>query len=322
MPLVTKQGIPQEKWLRQFWLQVEGETQTFQIQSPLTLELDVQRSGTQGVGTFTFKIYNLAEDTRKDLYRDICNQFSPRSIVVNAGYASWQSGTGPKNPRAFPTIASGFVQQCYSTRVGPSWLTVISGWDGGYAQANAFINSPWASNIWNERVKQLANALMRFGDINSVYISPDLTANVSRGGVANGQAWDLLNELAQGANADLFVDLGKLYMVPKGQSVPLLTGGITEISTKTGLLNTPIKQQWRVAFDMLFEPNLLVGQEFNLVSEEQENNGNFTVRDIHHFGVISDGVDGDLTTSVVSWNQDAKPAYSVYGQPSSVGVVA
>ena len=73
---------------------------------------------------------------------------------------------------------------------------------------------------------------------------------------------------------------------------------------------------------MIFEPNLLVGQEFNLVSEEQENNGNFTVRDIHHFGVISDGVDGDLTTSVVSWNQDAKPAYSVYGQPSSVGVVA
>ena len=254
MPLVTVQGVPQTKWLRQFWMQVQGETRTFQIQSPLSLELDIQRSGTQGFGRFTFKIYNLSADTRSDLYRDICNQFSPRSVVLNAGYASWQSGTGPKSPRAFPTIVSGFIQQCYSTRVGPSWLTVISGWDGGYAQANANINAPWASNNWNERVKQLARAMMQFGDINSFYISPELTANVSRGGVANGKAWDYLSELAIGANADLFVDLGSLYMVPKGQPVPFLNGGINEISSKTGLLNTPIKQQFRVSFDMIFEP--------------------------------------------------------------------
>jgi hypothetical protein len=307
MPPVTVKGVPQTKWLRQFWMQVQGEKRTFQIQSPLTLELDVQRSGTQGFGRFTLKIYNLSADTRSDLYRDICNQFTPRSITLNAGYASWQSGYGPQTPRAFPTIASGFIKQCYSTRVGPSWLTVISGWDGGYAQSNANINAPWESNSWNGRIKQLANAMMQFGDISSVYIAPELTANVSRGGVANGKAWDYLSELAQGANADLFVDLGKLYMVPKGKSVPFLTGGIKEISARTGLLNTPIKQQFRVAFDMVFEPQFLVGQEFNLISEVGVNCGSYAIRDIHHFGVISDGVSGDLTTSITSWNQDAKP---------------
>ena len=307
MPLATSAAaVPQTKWLRQFWMQVQGATREWTITSPLTLELDVDRASTQSYARFTFKIYNLGAQARSDLYRDFCDQSTPRPITVNAGYASWQSGYGPQTPRAFPQIANGLVTQCYSTRVGPSWLTTIVGWDGGYDQANASINIPFSKDVtWNQRVTQIAKAMTNLRGVN---ISPLLKANVSRGATFNGKPWDILCELALGANADIFIDLGILYMVPKGQAVTGLTAGISQINTNSGLLNTPIKQKFTVSFDMIFEPRLLIGQSFVLVSEETENNGTYSIQRLHHFGVISDGVAGDLTTSVTSWNQAANPS--------------
>lgn len=301
MPLLT--SVPQAKWGRQFWMQAQGATQIWTIQSPLTLELDVERSGTQSYGRFTFKIYNLGAQARKDLYRDFCDQSTPRPVVVNAGYASWQAAYGPQTPQAFPTIARGLITMCYSTRVGPSWVTTITGWDGGYDQANASINGSFGKGVsWNARVTKIAKAMTNLRDVK---ISPLLTANVSRGATYNGKPWDILVEMAAYANAQVFIDLGVLYMVPYGTPVPDLTGGFSEINTSMGLLNTPIKQKFVVSFDMIFEPRLLIGQAFTLVSEETENNGSYTVQALKHFGVISDGVPGDLTTTVTSWNQAA-----------------
>lgn len=303
MPLISTAppAVSQSKWLRKFWMQVQGATRLWTITSPLTLELDIERGVYQSVARFTFKVYNLGVQARSDLYLDQNNWLaSPRSIIVNAGYASWQSAYGPQTPQAFPTIARGQLFQAYSTRVGPSWVTVLTGWDGGYDQANASINAPFSKGVtFNQRVFQIAKAMP---NLRSVYISPLITANVSRGATYSGKPWDILCELAAYAQADVFIDLGALYMVPKGQSVPGLTAGLNMINTRLGLLNTPIKQQFRVSFDMIFEPRLLIGQNINLQSEEPENDGSYVLQGLAHRGTISDGVDGDCSTTPTLWN--------------------
>ena len=287
-------------------MQAEGNTDTWTITSPLTLELDIDRANCQGFGQWTLKVYNLGADARSDLYRDICDQSEPRTLTLNAGYASWQSGYGPQTPRSFPTVCSGQIWSCFSTRVGPSWLTTITGWDGGWDMANSSINAPLSSFVsWYDRIEVLAKSMT---NLKGYFIDKSLTANVSRGVTFNGNPWQQLCELAIGADADLFVDLGILYMVPKGQSVQGLTAGLTEIDSDHGLLNTPVKQQYQVSFDMLFEPRLLIGQQLILTSQETENNGTYSVQRLHHAGVISDGVDGDLITSVTCWNPAAQPA--------------
>lgn len=300
MPLVTE-AIPQTKWLRQFWMQVQGATKKWEIQSPLTLELDVERAIFQSVSRFTFKVYNLGLEARRDIYLDQNNWLAtPRQIVVNAGYASWQSGYGPRTPRTFPTIAFGQLFQAYSTRVGPSWVTTMTGWDGGYDQANSSIDATFSKNVtFNQYLTQIALAMP---NLRKVVISPLINAKPLRGSTFSGKPWDILQELAAFFPADLFIDLGTLYMVPKGQAVPGLTAGLSQIDTSYGLLNTPIKQQFRVSFDMIFEPRLLVGQSVNLVSEETENNGSYVVQGISHRGVISDAVAGDLVTTPTCWN--------------------
>lgn len=301
MPLAKVLVLTQAKFVRQFWMQVQGATRLWTIQSPLTLEIDVDRGIFQSVSRFTFKVYNLGLPARKDIYLDQNNWLStPRSIVVRAGYASWQSSVGPSSPQSFPVIAQGQLFQAFSTRAGPSWITTMTGWDGGFDQANAFINAPFSKKVsFSQRVNQIAKSM---SNLRSVFISPQIVAPVSRGATYSGKPWDILCELALYAQADVFIDLGILYMVPKGQGVPSLTAGITEINTKTGLLNTPIKQQFRVSFDMIFEPRITVGQNVNLVSEEPENNGSYVLQGLSHRGIISDAVDGDLITTPTLWN--------------------
>ncbi len=298
-PLTT--SITQSKWIRQFWMEIQGATRIWTITSPLTLELDIERAIFQSVSRFTFKVYNLGVQARSDIYLDQNNWLAtPRPITVRAGYASWQSGYGLQAPQAFPIIALGQLFQCYSTRVGPSWVTTMTGWDGGYDQANASINATFSKSVsFNARVTQIAKSMP---NLRGAYISPMITANVSRAATYSGKPWDILCELTAYAKADVFIDLGVLYMVPKGQSVPGLTGGLNQINTNTGLLNTPIKQQFRVSWDMIFEPRLMVGQTINLISEEPENNGNYVLQGLTHRGVISDGVAGDCITSPTCWN--------------------
>lgn len=294
-------GVPQTKWLRQFWMQVQGAKRLWTITSPLTLEVDVERAIFSAVSRFTFKVYNLSAQARKDIYLDQNDWLStPRSIVVNAGYASWQGGIGTQYLQSYPTIAAGQLFQAFSTRTGASWVTTMTGWDGGYDRANADVNVTFSKNVsFNDRIQQVA---MSMPNLRSVNISPLITANVSRAATFCGKPWDILQELALSVPADLFIDLGVLYMVPKGQSVPGLSAGISRINTDFGLLSTPIKQQFRVSFDMLFEPRLLVGQSVILESEEEENNGTYVVQGLSHRGVISDGVAGSLVTTPTCWN--------------------
>ena len=304
MPLVTVQNpplaVPQTKWLRQFWMQVQGATRLWTITSPLTLELDIERGIFQSVSRFTFKVYNLGVQARSDIYLDQNNWLAtPRPIIVNAGYASWQSGMGPHTPQSFPTIAFGQLFQAYSTRVGPSWVTTMTGWDGGFDQANAAINVTLSKLVtFNQRVNYIAKQMPNLRGVN---ISTLITADVSRAATYNGKPWDILCELAFYEQADLFIDLGVLYMVPKGQGVVGLQSQLTQINTNYGLLNTPIKQQFRISFDMLFEPRLLCGQIVNLVSEEPENNGAYVVAGMSHRGVISDAIDGECITTPTLW---------------------
>jgi hypothetical protein len=291
---------PNQKFQRIYFMQVQGKTQTWNISYPITMEMDITRGAFQSTAEGEFILYNLSDDKKSDIYLDWNDQLSSsegyRKIVVRAGYQSWNLNTvGPLNPNSLPIIFSGQLYSAYSTRSGPSWITTIRAWDGGFSKANSFVSVSFDSSVpFNDRVTQIAKSMQ---DITSVYISPSITAPVVRGRAYKGSAWDILLGLADSANADLFIDLGKLYMVPKGQPVPGLTGGLDVITSDFGLLNTPIKQKFFVSFDMLFEPRLTIMQSIILQSLESVNNGSYTLVGIKHRGIISGSVGGDLVTT-------------------------
>lgn len=281
---------------RQFWMQVQGASRTWTITSPITLEVGVERGIWQGLSDGTFVLHNLAPSTRSDIYLDWNNQGEFRAITVRAGYASWQSAGGAQSPQAYPIIFQGNVKQAFSVRSGPDWVTTISAWDGGFGVTQGDLSVPLAPGTTFQQQAQALIAAMP--NVSLGYIDPSLTVDAIRGVSLVGSPWEKLQQMADSAYADLFIDLQKVYMVSKGQPIPDLTGGLGIITSATGLLDTPVRQKSIVSFSMIFEPRVKVGQALVLQSLETVNNGSYTVGGISHSGIISDAVSGDLRTKI------------------------
>ncbi len=289
----------------------------YTFSTPLTLELDIHRGLWQSVSDGVFRIYNLAESTRSAIYQDFLEQSQLRQITLKAGYLSWTQNTnvmGPTLPlsnnalassplatqyQSLPTIFSGNIVKAYSIREGPNWVTNIEAWDGGFGvtQGNVSLTVPANATI-GYIIQQLQAAMpsVLIGYVDKSFF--DVSYSQARGRSLTGSPWQILSDIAGYLYADLFIDLGYVYLVKKGQSIPNLNGGLQTIDSQSGLLDTPMKQGTICSFEMMFEPRLKVGQAVNLQSLETVNNGVYTVGGISHVGTISNAVGGDLRTRV------------------------
>ncbi len=305
---------------RAFWMQVQGASQTWTFQSPLTLELDITRAMFQSLAEGTFVLFNLSPTTRRDIYQDWSEQGTFRQVTVRAGYRSWSSvpgapaaqgpglglgpQTGQQNLQALPLIFSGNITKAQSQRQGPNWLTTIHAWDGGFAVTHGDVNTPLAAGI--KTTQQFQTLIAAMGSTVSVgYIDPSLDADNITGVSFAGSPWDKITQMANALYATAFIDLGKVYVVGKGNTIPGLTGGLTEITPETGLLDTPEKQNTKICFPMMFEPRLKVGQQIILRSLETVNNGSYPVVGLDHVGTFSDAVGHDLRTRVTCYYSQA-----------------
>lgn len=290
---------------RAFLMEVQGNSQSWTFQSPLTLEANITRAAFNSLADGVFRIYNLNEATRKDIYQDWYNltDGSYRQIKIFAGYRSWTTVYGPPNPagltnlKALPQIFQGNITKAYSQREGSNWVTTIHAWDGGFATVQGDANSSSMAGV--TLAEQFATLIAAMGSTVSVgFIDPTLTTVSLRGVSLVGSPWNKITQLANSIYASAFIDLEKVYIVANGNVIPNIVGGLSIISPATGLLDTPMKQNTQVSFDMIFEPRLKVGQQIILQSIETVNNGTYTVVGIDHTGTISDAVGGDMRTRV------------------------
>ncbi len=293
-----------DKFIRKFFMEVEGANNTYQIASPLTLELDITRGAWQSVSFADFSIYNLAESVRSDIYLDWINQFEkPRKITLWGGYESWKNNgvTSPTN--GLYLIFNGQIRSAQSGRDGPSWVTKIAAWDGGWDIQNTAISYNQAAG--SQFIDVLNNVIKKYANLSIGYIDPTLDFTLIRGLSFHGSVHDILTTLANKLYADYFVDNMNVYFVSKGQPIPGMIGNLVSISSADGLIDTPIKQKFYVSFNMIFEPRIQVGQAVKLESLELENNGTYTIRGLEHHGVISDAVDGGCTSRITCFYPNA-----------------
>jgi len=103
----------------------------------------------------------------------------------------------------------------------------------------------------------------------------------------------------------------------------IIGSAVTQINSDTGLLGTPRVQNTYVYVDVLFEPNIVVGQQITLVSTESTSskhsisggpnssstqantnlfnsniNGQYRVTSVSHKGIISEAINGQCVTTV------------------------
>jgi len=255
---------------------------TLLIELPFTIEFDITRNVLTSANVASIRIYNLNENHRGQIRKNLNDYGVKKLAELRAGYGS-----------NLPIIFSGNISQAWSVREEINFITQIESFDGGFAFANSVTNSSLPEGSTQETVidtfmKNLEAYGVQKGAIGS------FPGSLSRSNSFSGNTTELLKEQTGG---NFFIDNGKAYALNDNEC---LAGPVMLIDKNSGLLGTPVREQTILNFDMLFEPRLFIGQKIELKTNEKEKNfnGEYKIISLKHRGIISDAVCGSAITSV------------------------
>lgn len=271
-----------DKFGRNYSLIVQNQNNVeIGIEPPFTCEFDVERTSYGGANYANFKIYNLNEDTRSQIRRDITDVGNLKRLVFLGGYGNDLS-----------VCFAGDIQKAWSFRQGTDFFTNILCGDGGFAILNASANKSYRKGATNQAiVNDIVDSLKAFGV--SVGAIGSISGSPQRGNSYSGNTVDILRTLTSGG---FFIDANKAYVLSDTEA---LEGEVINIDSNSGLLGTPLRENLLTTFDMLWDPRLFIGQVVNLDSKTfKDVNGEHKVISLKHRGIISESVAGNAITTV------------------------
>lgn len=254
------------------------------IELPYTIEFSITRNLLASANTGTFRIYNLAERSRNRVYKDQYNLLEFRAIQFWAGYSD-----------QIPLLFNGNVKQAWSYRPsgGKDVFTEVEAYEGMYAMANGFSSKTLSGGQSYVDILRSLNGDMPFLDSPVIGGVP---GSAGRGTALFGNTWRLIQKYS-GGNAT--IDNNKLLVLQPNECIP---GDITVINSDTGLLGSPYRSNAMIEFEMLFTPQIKVGQIIKLESRVNSLfNGFYKVMGFRHCGMISPSVGGSVRTTVQLW---------------------
>lgn len=279
------------KFQRDYLFSIQGnqdKTQFFSAQPPLTIEFDIVRNTFASANTGRFRIYNLAESTRKNL-------FHVRYDIDEKNYQKVQMFAGYKTNKQLPMVFLGNVFTASTKRAGPDWITEIEAFDGGVGMLTGQISLTKPKGWSAQEVLKTLVGVMPYTQFGA---AGDITATNTRGISMIGNAWDIFKRIVGDGVA--FVDMNNVYGLKENEYI-VKPGQIELIVGSHNILGTPRRVGAIVEVDMVFEPSVFVGQAVTINSLETVYNGTYQLRGIHHRGTISEAVCGDAITTLSLW---------------------
>lgn len=270
------------------------------IRPPTTVEFVIQRSVHAKSMSADIKIYNLSEDTRSKIFRDMYQLFNfaapitaknqPRYVELYAGYESDGLPLAP--------IFIGAIYYASSVRRGPNYVTMLTCKDlhiYQYIKMSKFQLDKEVSKA--DIIRRLYVDLMG-SEAAAAGVIGGFTGTAKRGQVIFGPTFTTLSKLT---NGNFFVDLGKPISLLPGETID--NPAVRVLSAETGLLNVPMKSDTLVIAELMFTPHLQVGQYVFVDGyKDRQFNGFYGVQGIHHSGIISGTHDTQTTTKATLWN--------------------
>lgn len=252
-----------------------------QVKRPFTIEFDVQQKAFALVNTSTFRIYNLADTTRSVLRKDQIDYSFYRKVIFKAGY-----GTN------MPTIFNGTLTQGWSVRESTNFITTLISTLGGFASVNGKTNLTFkAGTTYKSIIEALVAALGDYG-ISRGAIG-DYPGTIFKSESYYGNIFEHLTTLTGGG---FFVADGKAFCLKDNEGYQ---GILETITSASGLLNTPLRENKFIHLEMIFEPRALCGQLVRLDSSTGDStNGVWKIAAVKHHGTISEAVCGDAISNI------------------------
>ena len=276
-----------EKFQRNYRLEVETNNPTASpvplpattlvFTLPLTIQFDVVRNVLSSANNSVIRIWNLSENHRNQIRKNINNVGDVRKIRLFGGYGQNLS-----------MLFSGYILEAFSVREGVDFITEITSFDFSFINSNTAQSFPKETER-TEIAKSIAKNLegTTIGAVGNTF-----TGTIPRGNSYSGSAVDLLRDLSGGG---FYIENGKVYLLSQYE---VLDSNIV-IDASVGLLNTPMLQDSILRFSMLLEPRLRCSLKISLKSSSEPIlNGDYKIVSLTHRGTISDAVCGEAITEV------------------------
>lgn len=283
------------KWLRNYRLKIESieEGIDIVIESPITLQFSVVRNRMASLNTASFVIYNLARETYKDIFQDrfgyyqgVNGELAYRRVTLEVGYGG-----------EYFEIFRGNLFQSRTQRQGSNLVTMIDARDGGFDTVTTKTFQTYAGGS----VRGLLEGLI--GEMPNLKIGAvgEVEGELKRPVTINSNTWEALKLYS---NNTVFIDLETVYVLQPNEvwvtseNETIETGLAPVISSATGLLGVPRKEDAYITVDTLLEPRILMGQFAKLESDILPVfNGVYSVVSVKHEGTISGAVGGECKST-------------------------
>lgn len=252
--------------------------QKIKIENPVSVEFDVSRTIDSKQNNATITFYNLSKNTRNAIYKDRFNTLDRWSFQLLSGYRD-----GP-----FYEIFRGNIQEAFSEKKGPEWITQVEAYDGAWAIQNGTISETVSAGTDTKGIiERCVNSLP---DLITGIIGGD-NKTTTRGEVLVGNPYDILVEQTGGK---VFID-GETVNVLSGNEV---FGGDGFLIDQDQLLGTPKKRETFLEVDTFFSPEIRIGYIARIRSAEERFSGDYRIIGIKHHAVISSAEAGDARTTL------------------------
>ncbi len=287
------------------------------VRPPMTIEFVIERNTYASANQANIKIYNLSEKTRALLFQDrIIGGLG--AVSQNAAlqgnielYAGYESDAGNLS-----CIFNGWQIYTHSTRRGTEFITETECQDPGvYAYITESIIS-LERNATRSKAEIIAGLYNDLGYVNQGIIGPSYESipfiSSSRGLSIISGTMKMGTEITKD-DGKFFFDLNRPVSLSSGEAFINDTFG--EITPDTGLLNVPVRSDLLVVANLMFTPQLQVGQYVKVQAYSDDSyNGDYAVEGLRHSGMISGTHDAPTSTTVyLTKNMDREKLFTPKG---------
>jgi len=228
---------------RDFELIIGIGDQAITVKPPFRIAFDAQKSISGGLNKLNLVVYNFKEQNRIKLVKDKeQNKYIP--LILKVGY---------KN--RLETIFKGSVHRGRNVRQGTDQTTLLECLDGGFDFINSFTSKTVSGkeNAINAILADMPNTGR--GKITN-------QNNLIRPKVIVGNSVDQINKQIN-SDETWFIENEQLYILKNNEVVSAF---VPLVSAKTGLINTPDRENQKITFETLMNPTIKIGGQAELKS--------------------------------------------------------
>lgn len=267
---------------RDYQLTISYDNVTVVVQPPFRITFDVYKSTDGGLNRANIQVYNLKEDTRLKLVKDV-EENKDIDITLLIGYQG-----------LLRQIYKGKVHKGVNARSDVDFITSMESLDGGRDLFYGFVaktikGKQQAVSGALEGLQTNLGATTQQSELARPKVMVGNAAQVIDSFLEDGQQW--------------YIEDGQLFILNAADEV--VRGSVPVVSAQNGLLETPAREMQKITFKTLTNPNIPLGGLVELISTTAPHlNGKHKVQTINTKGDY-DGDEWSMTCECIAGTYEA-----------------